>query len=101
MTDAQAVVNPQDRADGGEVWGKLHRDTAALDSLLGDATHAVYRAAQAAMWVTESGGIIHSPLADLLGGLSTVIDALIDQREEAKLRGARRGGGSVWSMKPG
>lgn len=73
-----------DRTDGGDVWGPLHRDTEALDNALGEATRAVFAAAMAAQWLTEKGYPIHSPLADILGGLSTVIDGLIDQREEGR-----------------
>ena len=78
------VLSNLDRTDGGEVWGPLHRDTTVLDEALGEATRAVYAAMTAAQWHTESGYPINSPLADILGGLSTVIDGLIDQRDEGR-----------------
>lgn len=78
------VTHPQDMTEGGDVWGPLHRDTDTLDQALATATAAVSDAATAAKWLTAKGYPLNSPLADLLGGLSTVIDGLIDLREEGR-----------------
>lgn len=78
------IIQDQDRTDGGEVWGSLHRDSGVLDAALGQASDALERASIAARWTTEQGYPIGSPLADMLGGLATIVDSIIDQREEQK-----------------
>ena len=79
---ASPSTGANETIDGGSVWGTLHRDTNALDGALGAATAALGHAARAAVWLTEDGYPINSPLADILGGLSTVVDGLLDQRIE-------------------
>ena len=71
-----------DHCDGGAVWGPLHRDTETVDDALGAATEALARATTAAMWLTENDYPINSPLADILAGLTTVVDGLLSQRVE-------------------
>ena len=73
-----------DSISGGDVWGRLHRDSEALDEALGQVEAALDRAAQTAMWKTDDERPIHSALSDMLGGLRTVVDGIVDDRSERK-----------------
>lgn len=60
------------------MWGRLTTDREALAVKLGEATRAVYDAAITAQYRTDAGTPIHSPMSSILGGLSQVIDGLLD-----------------------
>lgn len=87
MTTTQ---HEQDRMNGGAVWGPLHRKTVPLDDAMTRASEVLVAAANRAMWETEKGALIHSPLSDLLGALSTVVDSLVDQRQEMREQAGER-----------
>lgn len=74
---AEPIVNSVVSVD--PMWGRLSVDKEALLDKLGAATNVVYEAAKLAQYRTDAGYPINSPLGDLLGGLSQVIDAVIDQ----------------------
>lgn len=61
------------------MWGRRTIDVNVLLDHLAEATRAVYAASIAAQWRNEAGFPIASRWADLLGGLSQVIDAVIDE----------------------
>lgn len=66
------------------MWGPLTVDDEALAEKMGTATAACMEASRAAQYQSESGMVINSPEADILGALSTVIDGLLDQLEARK-----------------
>jgi hypothetical protein len=72
-------------------WGPLTVDVDTLKDKLGEATRSVYEASMAAQYRTTAGFPISSPMATILGGLSQVIDGLIDELEAVPVPSADGG----------
>ena len=81
MSDSPSQL-PRVLALDDPIWGRLRIDRVALAEKLGEATRAVYDAAITAQYRTDAGFPIQSPLSTILGGLSQVIDGLLDQMAE-------------------
>ena len=64
------------------MWGPLSINPALLLNDLSIAQGALGRATTAAQYRTDEGGRIGSRWADLLGGVSQVIDSLITELQE-------------------
>lgn len=79
---ASSHLTPIELVDAN--WGLLTIDAEALAEKLGEATRAVYDASIAAQYRNAAGYPVSSPMAMILGGLSQVIDGLLDQLEERR-----------------
>lgn len=78
MTSEHAAKDVPRLAYDDELWGPLTIDREALLDALGRATQAVGEAVQAARWKCDNGYAIGSPYADILFGVNSTLDGLID-----------------------
>lgn len=65
------------------VWGRLSIDRVALLDALATATHAVGEAHRAATWKNDEGFPVNSAWSDMLFGINSTLDGLIDLLEES------------------